>query len=70
MVEIYVDYVSSDQNAWQTAFSLLEGYETDSEVFRAGVVRIAGLLEDWNARNMGGVALTEANLAFIARMGG
>ena len=70
MVEKYVDYVSSDQNAWQTAFSLLEGYETDSEVFRAGVVRIAGLLEDWNARNMGGVALTEANLAFIARMGG
>ncbi len=70
MVEKYVDYVSSDQNAWQTAFSLLEGYETDAEVFRAGVVRIAGLLEDWNARNMGGVALTEANLAFIARMGG
>jgi hypothetical protein len=34
------------------------------------VVRIAGLLEDWNARNMGGVTLTEANLAFIARMGG
>ena len=70
MVEKYVDYVSSDQNAWQTAFALLEGYETDSEVFRAGVVRIAGLLEDWNARNMGGVTLTEANLAFIARMGG
>ena len=70
MVEKYVDYVSSDQNAWQNAFALLEGYETDSEVFRAGVVRIAGLLEDWNARNMGGVTLTEANLAFIARMGG
>ena len=68
MVEKYVDYVSSDQNAWQNAFALLEGYETDSEVFRAGVVRIAGLLEDWNARNMGGVTLTEANLAFIARM--
>ena len=59
MVEKYVDYVSSDQNAWQNAFALLEGYE----------VRIAGLLEDWNARNMGGVTLTEANLAFIARMG-
>lgn len=70
MVEKYVDYVSSDQNAWQNAFALLEGYETDSEVFRAGVVRIAGLLEDWNARNMGGVTLTEANLVFIARMGG
>ena len=70
MVEKYVDYVSSDQNAWQNAFALLEGYETDSEIFRAGVVRIAGLLEDWNARNMGGVTLTEANLAFIARMGG
>lgn len=70
MVEKYVDYVSSDQSAWQTAFALLEGYETDSEVFRAGVVRIAEILEDWNAQNMGGVALTEANLAFIARMGG
>lgn len=70
MVEKYVNYVSSDQSAWQNAFALLERYETDTEAFRSGVSRIAGLLEDWNARNMGGVALTEANLAFIARMRG
>ena len=68
MIEKYVNYVSSDQNAWQSAFQILETYDTGTEAYRAGVARIVGLLEEWNAQNMGGILLTEANLAFIARV--
>lgn len=68
MIEKYVNYVSSDQTAWQRAFQMLEQYDTGTEAYRAGVARIVDLLEEWNARNMGGIVLTEANQAFIARV--
>ena len=68
MIEKYVNYVSSDQTAWQRAFQMLEQYDTGTEAYRAGVERVVDLLEEWNARNMGGIVLTEANQAFIDRV--
>jgi len=68
MLEKYVDYVSSDQSAWQNAFYLLEQYADDTPAYRAGVARIAGLLEEWNAQNMGAITLSEQSMDFIARM--
>jgi len=68
MVEKYVNYVSSDQSAWQNSFYLLEQYASDTPPYRAGVARIAGLLEEWNAQNMGAITLSEQSMAFIARM--
>lgn len=70
MAEKYVDYTSSRAETWQKAFDLLEIFEEDTDLYRAGVVRIAGMLETWNAENMGSIQLSEASEAFIARMGG
>lgn len=70
MAEKYVDYTSSNAETWQEAFDLLEIFEEDTDLYRAGVVRIAGMLEAWNAENMGSIQLSEESMAFIARMGG
>lgn len=70
MAEKYVNYTSSSAETWQGTFDLLEAFEEDTDLYRAGVVRIAGMLEAWNAENMGSIQLSEASEAFIARMGG
>ena len=67
MVEKYVDYVSSDPSAWQTAFNLLMAVETDTDVYRDGVKRIAKKLDDWNGQNMGDIQVSEETEAFLAK---
>ena len=67
MVEKYVDYVSSDRSAWQTAFDLLMAVETDTGVYRDGVARIAKKLDDWNAQNLGDIQVSEETEAFLAK---
>lgn len=70
MLEKYVDYVSSDAGAWQKAFNLMNYYEEDQESFYAGVLRIAQMLDAWNAANMGTITVNEDARALIARAGG
>lgn len=70
MAEKYVDYVSSDAEGWQQAFDLMLRYEEDTEVYRAGVLRIARMLEEWNAANIGEIAVSESAWALIGRAGG
>ena len=65
MIEKYVDYVASDQSAWQRAISLLRTYEDDSVVYRSGVARIARKLDDWNANNLGDIQLDERTREFL-----
>lgn len=67
MVEKYVDYVSSDSSAWQTAFDLLMAVETDTGVYRDGVSRIAKKLDDWNAQNMGDIQVSEETEEFLQK---
>ena len=69
MLEKYVSYVSSDEEAWNKAFHLLEQYEQEGEPYRNGVSRLVGLLGDWTARNMGDITLDEAARDFAARYG-
>ena len=68
--ERYVSYVASDLIAWQKTFALLEQYEQDTEEYRAGVLHIAALLDQWNAENMGSIELDEQSRAFVERMRG
>ena len=68
--ERYVSYVASDLIAWQKTFALLEQYEQGTEEYRAGVRRIAELLDQWNEENMGSIELDEQSQAFVERMGG
>ena len=67
MVEKYVDYVSSDRSAWQTAFDLLMSVETDTGIYRDGVARIARKLDNWNAQNMGDIRVSEETEEFLAK---
>ena len=67
MVEKYVDYVSSDPSAWQTAFDLLMSVETDTGVYRDGVARIAKKLEDWNAQNLGNIQVSQETEEFLKK---
>ena len=66
MIEKYVDYVSSDESAWQRAFKLLRIYDDGSEQFRSGVIAIAERLDRWNTENMGNITLSEDIQAYIA----
>ena len=66
--ERYVNYVSADAAVWQRTFDLLEEYEQDTDEYRAGVSRIADLLDAWNAENLGRIELDEQAQAFINRM--
>lgn len=59
MIEKYVDYVSSDESAWNSAVSLLRDYAEDSEAYRSGVRRIAQKLDDWNSANIGHITLSQ-----------
>lgn len=65
--ERYVSYVSADAAVWQRTFDLLEEYEQDTDAYRAGVSRIADLLDAWNAENLGRIELDEQAQAFIDR---
>lgn len=67
MVEKYVRYLASDQNAWNLSFEVLLGYENDSEAFRSAVVRIADWRDTWNAENDGYISLNDQALALIER---
>lgn len=67
MIEKYVDYVSSDRSAWQTAFDMLMAIESDNAVYRAGVTRIVNKLDDWNERNMGNIQLTRETRTFMEK---
>lgn len=67
MLEKYVDYVASDPETWNDVFSLLEYYDADTEIYRAGVAHIYQLLQDWSAANMGEIILSESAEAYIAQ---
>lgn len=70
MAEKYTAYTASDSKTWQAAFDLLERYEEDTETFRSGVKRLAEQMDAWNLENLGTVQVSEASMAFIARMRG
>ena len=67
MVEKYLNYVSSDETAWQNAFHLLQSYESSDEMYREGVKTIIEMLDKWNADNMGAIVLDDESQAFVER---
>ena len=69
MLVKYVDYVASDADGWNSAFALLIEHWQDTDVFRDGAARLKGMLEDWNAANMGSVRVDQEVQDFLARQG-
>ena len=68
MLEKYTDYTASDSQTWQNAFDLLEWHAVDTEQFRTEAERLAARMDAWNQENLGTVALSEKNLAFLERI--
>ena len=60
--------MSADAAVWQKTVDLLGEYEEDTEQYRAGVRRVAELLDAWNAENLGRIELSGQTRAFIGRM--
>ena len=62
MAEKYVSYVASDASGWQRIFELLMSAAPqywEEPAFRQGILALWGELEDWNAKNMGSITLSE-----------
>ena len=57
MLEKYVKYVSGDADGWQSAFDLALQYVESTESYRAGILRLADMLDQWNDANMGEITL-------------
>lgn len=68
MLEKFVNYVASDAGSWQAAFDLAIQYVEYTDVYRAGVLRLAQMLDNWNEANMGEIALSGASQALIVEM--
>lgn len=67
MIQKYVDYVSSDASAWQTAFSVMMSYEQPTSEYQQQVAVISQMLEDWNEKNMSNITLDADTQAFRER---
>ena len=68
MLRKYVDYLSSDSNAWQNSFRLMMAYETGDESYQMGVRSIIEKMDRWNENNIGTINLDEETGAFVERM--
>lgn len=69
MIEKYLNYVSSDQNAWNQAFGILRKHASASDEYCDGLQRVVQLMETWNRDNLGKITLTESDRAFLAIYG-
>lgn len=67
MLEQYVDYVASDERAWNDAFHMLEQYDNGDAAYGAEAVKLFVMMVAWNAANIGTVALDDAAQAYLAR---
>ena len=70
ILEKYVAFVASDESKWQESFDLLRQFDDGTEQYRAGVLRIVQIFDDWNTENLGEITLGESARAYIDRIAG
>lgn len=71
MGQKYVEYVPSDQEAWDTTFSILIKYEqNDNQVFCSGVLQLVEMMDQWNDTHLGTLVLSEEAASLVTRCGG
>lgn len=68
MLEKYVDYVASDERAWNDAFHLLE--RNDDGTYGTETLKLFAMMEAWNAANIGTVTPDDAARVYIDRYRG
>lgn len=69
MLEKYLRYVASDNEAWGKAFSILKANLSDSDAYVAGVKRIVDFMNEWNDSNLGKITLSENDELFLSIFG-
>ena len=69
MLEKYVHYVSSDSEAWNNTFAMLGTNGQDTEEYKAHVQRIAQIMTDWEAENIGTIELNDLSKVILAQYG-
>lgn len=67
-LEKHVTYMASSEEDWQYVFQLLETYHQEDAEYTAEVAKLYQWFEDWQAKNMGTLTLTEENRAYLARV--
>lgn len=70
MAEKFGSYLCASSNAWNDLFSLLERWEQPEAEYRAGVLRVAAIMEQWDSTHIGSIELTDSANAFLERMSG
>ena len=65
MLDKYLNYVASDQDAWNQAFQMMILHSEDTPEFKNGVIRIYEKLVQWNEENMGSIQLTSTATALV-----
>ena len=65
MLDKYLDYVASDQEAWDQVFQMMILHGEDTSAYKDGVLRIYNKLIQWNEKNMGSIQLTSTFSALV-----
>ncbi len=65
MLKKYVDFVSANNETWQTAFAILEEWSGAYPENGQAAAELYAMLQRWNEENMGSITLSEANLQYI-----
>lgn len=63
--KLHVTQVGAVTEGWQAMFDLLRETYDGSELMRDGILEVYAMMETWNARNLGTIALGEETTGFI-----
>lgn len=69
MVEKYLHYCASDENAWAKALALVKAGYSNTDAYNDGVARIAQFYQEWTSNNIGTITLSEADQEFLSAYG-
>lgn len=69
MLEKYLRYCASDENAWAQAVRLLKANYSGSDKYYDGVVRIIEFYKEWNANNLGTIQFSDSDRIFLNSFG-
>lgn len=65
----YVNYVSSNSETWQTAFTFMETWTMPYPQCQTAAAEFYEMFQSWNEAHMGSLTLTEANRQYLATLG-
>ena len=65
MLDKYLNYVASDQDAWDQAFQLVLLHASDTPEFKDGVLQVYSRFTAWNEENIGTLQISPEFSALV-----